>query len=71
MIQEAECQDKTQEPVLIGFNFVQLYPNIEAEEAAKDAYEAMMVSDLEYGSVNYKEGCRYKAANKTGANNLT
>ena len=24
-----------------------------------------MVSDLEYGSVNYKEGCWYIAANKT------
>ena len=57
----AECQDMTQEPVLIGFNFVQLYPNIEAEEAARDAYEAVMVSDLEFGNVNYKEGCRYIA----------
>ena len=41
---------------MIGFDFVQLYPNIEAEEAAKAAYEAVMVSDLEFGSVNYKEG---------------
>ena len=24
-----------------------------------------MVSDLEFGSINYKEGCRYIAANKT------
>ena len=36
------------------------YPNIKAEEAAKDAYEAVMISDLEFGNVNYKEGCRYR-----------
>ena len=41
------------------------YPNLEADEAAKDAYDAVMVSDLEFGSINYKEGCRYIAANKT------
>ena len=46
-------------------NRVRLCPNIEAEEAAKDAYEAVMVSNLEFGSVNYKEGSRYIAANKT------
>ena len=36
-----------------------------ADEAAKDAYDAVMISDLQFGNVNYKEGCRYIAANKT------
>ena len=47
---------------MVGFDFVQLYPNLEADEAAKDSYEAVMVSDLEFVNVNYKEGCRYKQA---------
>ena len=51
--------------MLVGFDFVRLYSNIEAEEAAKNAYEAVRVSDLEFGNVNYKEGCRYIAENKT------
>ena len=39
---------------MVSFDFVSLYPNIKTEEAAKDAYEAVMVSDLEFGSINYK-----------------
>ena len=37
----------------------------EAVEAAKDAYKAVIVSDLEFWSINYKEPVRYIAANKS------
>ena len=38
---------------MVGLDFVQLYSNLEAEEVARDGYEAVIVSNLEFGNINY------------------
>ena len=61
------CQETEGEPVIVGFDFVSLYPSLEAEMAAKEAHDAVMLSTLEFSGVNFKEGCKYIAANSSEA----
>ena len=44
--------DLDADPVMIGFDFISLYPNIEAVAAAQDGYDAMII-ELEFTNINY------------------
>ena len=63
--EESKCQETNGEPVVVGFDYVSLYPSLEAEMAAREAHDAVMLSPLQFSGVNYKEACRYIAANTT------
>ena len=47
------CQETEGDPVIVAYDFVTMYPSLEAKAAAKDAHDSVMVSPLEFSNVNY------------------
>ena len=61
--QNEGCQETEGDPVIVAYDFVTMYPSLEAKAAAKDAHDSVMVSPLEFSNVNYKEAVKYIASN--------
>ena len=53
------------DPVVTAFDFVNFYPNMDAEQAAQDAHDAVMETETTFTNINYKEAVKYIAANLT------
>ena len=49
----------------MGFDFVQLYPSLEAEQTAEECFQAVLETPVKFAGVNYKEGIKYIAINDT------
>ena len=51
------CQDEDEEPVVVGFDFVSLYPSLEEWMSSQAAYDSVMESEIEFSGINYKIYC--------------
>ena len=41
------CQETEGDPVIVAYDFVTMYPSLEAKAAAKDAHDAVLISPIE------------------------
>ena len=62
---DGSCQETKGEPVLVAYDFIQMYPNLEVDAAAKDAHDAMLETPITFSSINYREAVKYISANMT------
>ena len=54
-------QDKSRPMTIVGSDVVSLYPNLTWESAGEQVKQAILVSDITWKGVNWKEGLRYLA----------
>ena len=58
---KGDCQEDYL--VILGFDFEKLYPSLRDMMAARAVYKAMEETEIEFGSVNYKDACKYISFN--------
>ena len=54
-----QLQDFEERMVLIGSDVISLYPNLEVDKVVDNIREAVMMADVKWEEVDYREGVRY------------
>ena len=52
-----DLQDFEREMVIVGYDIVSLYPNLDISQIVKRIEEAVKMSNIKWEGIDYMEGC--------------
>ena len=64
-VDNSMIQDRSKPMVLVGSDVVGLYPCMRGKEVGQACYDSIRETEIKWSGINYKEGTRYLAVNRS------